>query len=69
MTAPWLAPDGREWFAARRGPRILVDDPTSPTGWVAPLRTPVAVAVRHLCALAGAGLLAQAALWGIRRGQ
>lgn len=49
MSAPWLAPDGREWFASRPGHRILVPDDNSATGWTAPRKTRTAIAARHLC--------------------
>lgn len=62
---PWLAPDGREWFARRRGQRILLADPASSTGWTAPRRTRVAIAARHLCTSVRAGPLGKAALWGL----
>ena len=51
MTAPWLAPDGREWGGPERGrglPMALVGS----LGRVQyrPNRTSMAWAVRHLCA-------------------
>lgn len=72
MTAPWRTPDGREWFATRRGPRVLVPRETVP--WVSPKRAPelvpprrtrVSVAARHLCTSVRAGPLGKAALWGL----
>lgn len=63
MTAPWLAPDGREWFARRRQ-RIMVPA-ASEYGLAPPRRTRVAVAARHLCTSVRAGPLGKAALWAV----
>lgn len=65
---PWLAPDGRPWFARRRGRRVLLPDPASSTRWTAPRRTRVAVAARHFCASvrgARALPLTKGLLWGL----
>lgn len=68
MTAPWLAPDGREWGARRlrRLPRIAnsLHRFCSPARVFAPpTRTPVSRAIRLLIAEINVGPLGRAALW------
>lgn len=61
---PWLAPDGREWFARRRRRRVLVSGERDDTFELA-RRTRVAVAASHFCISLRAGPLGKAALWGL----
>ena len=61
---PWLAPDGRPWFARRRGRRVFVAGLRDGEFDLA-RRTRVAVVVSHFCASRRAGPLGKAALWGL----
>lgn len=66
MTAPWLAPDGRPWFAHRRRRPVFGLVPGFRDGddlLVHARRTRVSVAARHLCTSVRASPLGKAALW------
>lgn len=69
---PWLAPDGREWFARRRrrmpyfSPRLR-DMARANGAFIAPPRTPVAKACKLSINSLGAGPLGRAALSALYR--
>lgn len=70
MTAPWLAPDGREWGVRRRtrAPRVRRTSAFYADIRLLPARrTPVYRACRLSIDLIGAGPLGSPALWALYR--